>query len=337
MKLVFKLAALTIYLGVLSPSSAQAHDARPVVVHIQESAAGVRTEWRVPRVNSLPAAPELVMPERCSLLAPLINIPEGDSLRIQGTWNCGGSIGSEDVSLTYPVFNPGLSTLFRAELLTGETYSRLLPPGKETWTIPASEKGSGIALDFTLMGIRHILFGLDHLLFAFCLMLIAGTPRRILMTVTGFTVAHAITLGLSSAGFIHLPNQIVEAAIALSIAFAAAEIARGNRTTLTYRYPVLTAMTFGLLHGFGFASVLRQTGLPQTRALLGLLSFNVGVELGQLAFISFTAMLMLTGRFLVSRSETRLHRMLGAASLETGIAYAVGIVATFWTMQRLWV
>jgi hypothetical protein len=186
------------------------------------------------------------------------------------------------------------------------------------------------------MGIRHILIGWDHLLFAFCLMVIAGTRRRILFAVTGFTVAHSVTLGLSTVGLVRLPNSLVEAAIALSIVFTATEIARGNRTTLTYRYPVLTAMTFGLLHGFGFASVLRETGLPQTRALLGLLSFNIGVELGQIAFIAFASLLILTARFLARRSRSGIHQLLSGTAVETGLAYAVGSIAMFWTIQRLW-
>ncbi len=116
-------------------------------------------------------------------------------------------------------------------------------------------------------------------------MVIAGTWRRILITITGFTIAHSITLALSALGLVRVPIPAVEAAIALSIVFLAVEIVRGDKTSLTYRYPIAVSSSFGLLHGFGFAAVLGETGLPQTEIPAALLFFNVGVELGQIAFV----------------------------------------------------
>ena len=143
-----------------------------------------------------------------------------------------------------------------------------------------------IAKDYTSLGVRHILEGYDYLLFLACLIMIAGTGRRILITVTGFTVAHSITLALSAFNLLRVPSAPVEAVIALSIVFLASEIAKEPRDTLTYKYPALVSVAFGLLHGLGFASVLRQIGLPQTEIVMGLLFFNIGVEIGQLAFIA---------------------------------------------------
>lgn len=317
------------------PSMGSAHDARPVVVHLQEGTEGIQVQWRVPRVSSMAAPPELQIPEGCKVRMPPAQTPMGDSLRVETSWDCEGPLAGKELRLTWPLFNPGLSTLFRAELESGETHSQLLPPGKETWTVPDNGEATGPASGFLLMGIRHILLGLDHLLFAVCLMMIAGTPRRIVMTVTGFTVAHAITLALSTFGLVALPNSLVEAAIALSIVFVAAEIARGNRQTLTFRYPVVAAMIFGLLHGFGFASVLREAGLAGSRAFAALFSFNVGVEAGQLLLIAVIGIQVLSLRHLARRSGTRAARLLGPGRLEPAAAYVIGVAAMFWTVQRL--
>lgn len=325
--------ALLVLAWIASPLSAAAHDARPVVVFLQENADGVQVQWRVPRVSTLAGLPELQVPEGCAVRMPPTRTPMGDSLLIETSWDCESALQGKRLVLTWPLFNPGLSTLFRTELQSGKVHTQLLPPGETAWTIPA-EGADGGGSGFVMMGVRHILLGLDHLLFAVCLMMIAGTPRRIVMTVTGFTVAHAITLGLSTFGLVSLPSSLVETAIALSIVFAAAEIARGDRQTLTYRYPVLAAVTFGLLHGFGFASVLRETGLAEGRALLALLSFNIGVEAGQLALILVIGLQIASLRHLARRSGSKVLNLLAPGRLEPGAAYLVGVAAMFWTLQR---
>lgn len=317
------------------PLAASAHDARPVVVHLQEETEGVRVEWRVPRVNTLAAPPEVQVPEGCTARTPPSRTRMGDSLLFETLWDCESPLPGREITLTWPVFNPGLSTLFRAELSSGEVHSRLLSPGENAWTVPGNASRTGLATDFVVMGVRHILLGLDHLLFALCLMMIARTPRRIVLTVTGFTVAHALTLGLSAIGVVRLSNTLVETAIALSIVFAAAEIARGDRNTLTHRYPVAVAMAFGLLHGFGFASVLAETGLADGRLLTALFSFNIGVELGQLALIFLIGMQVMSARYLARESASRMRRLLRPGRLEPGAAYLIGVAATFWTLQRL--
>jgi len=166
-------------------------------------------------------------------------------------------------------------------------------------------------------------------------MLIAGTGRRILITITGFTIAHSITLALSALGLVRVPIPAVEAAIALSIVFLAVEIVRGDQNSLTYRYPIAVAASFGLLHGFGFAAVLGETGLPQTEIPAALLFFNLGVELGQILFvvavISAYQAIRVTARLLFD-CEISLDRL---RNLEMPAAYAVGILASFWMIQRI--
>ncbi len=177
---------------------------------------------------------------------------------------------------------------------------------------------------------RHILGGYDHLLFVACLIFIARSPRRILVTITGFTIAHSITLALSTLEWVRVPVPPVEVVIALSIVFVAREIAREKRDSLTWRYPIAVSSSFGLLHGFGFAAVLRDIGLPQIELPTALLFFNLGVEVGQIIFV--------TGLLIVALGGARILRLGQAAShrrLEQFVAYGVGCMAVFWTFERL--
>jgi hydrogenase/urease accessory protein HupE len=144
-----------------------------------------------------------------------------------------------------------------------------------------------VAGTYLHLGVEHILFGIDHLLFVLALLLLVKGWWRLVQTVTAFTVAHSLTLAAATLGFVHVPQQPVEAVIALSIVFVASEIVheRQDRSGLSARQPWIVAFAFGLLHGFGFAGALSEVGLPQTAIPVALLFFNVGVELGQLLFI----------------------------------------------------
>jgi hydrogenase/urease accessory protein HupE len=183
--------------------------------------------------------------------------------------------------------------------------------------------------------VRHILEGYDHLLFLVCLMLIAGTGRRILITITGFTIAHSITLALSALGVVRVPVPPVEAAIALSIVFLAVEIVRGDKNSLAYRYPIAVSSSFGLLHGFGFAAVLGETGLPQTEIPAALLFFNLGVELGQVIFIVGVIAAYQLIRLAARAVRDRDLSIDALRPLQTPAAYVVGILASFWMIQRV--
>jgi hydrogenase/urease accessory protein HupE len=180
---------------------------------------------------------------------------------------------------------------------------------------------------YLYLGIEHILIGFDHLLFVACLIYIAKSLRRILLTITGFTLAHSITLFLSATGAVSLNTPPVESAIALSIIFLSWEILRDYSDSLCLKYPILVASSFGLLHGFGFASVLADIGLPSNEKLVALLSFNIGVELGQVVFVvilSAIAQLLFT-----------LNTRLTFDSYRQLVGYSCGIVATVWLIQRL--
>ena len=195
-------------------------------------------------------------------------------------------------------------------------------------------------------GIKHILMGWDHLLFVLCLLLIAGSLPRILIAITGFTIAHTITLILASLNLISVPNLFVETLIALSIVVLAAEIIKVRRhlpagsvilmpsmkdsnlrLSLSWRFPVLVAVGFGFVHGFGFASVLSDLGLPHSMKITALLFFNIGVELGQFFFIA----LVICIAFMVSKLIAKNNQ---ARIVNLGM-YLVGVVASYWLIQRL--
>ncbi len=234
------------------------------------------------------------------------------------------------MEIRFPVLNPSVSSLFRLQRLSGETVTTLLSPKERIWRVPARETRLGVARDYTVLGIRHILAGIDHLLFLGCLLLIAGISRRLLVTITGFTLAHSVTLILSALDVVRIPVPPVEAAIALSVVFLATEIAGNARDTLTYRYPMTVSASFGLLHGFGFAAVLKDIGLPQTDIPTSLLFFNLGVEIGQLLFVGG---LIVVAKGFLSVTSGSVGQV---ARLERPAAYVMGSVASFWFVQRVY-
>ena len=211
----------------------------------------------------------------------------------------------------------------------GEVISGRITPSTPQYTFKKSAGRFDTVKTYTKLGIEHILEGTDHLLFVACLVMIASTFSKLLWTITGFTLAHSVTLFLSALNLLHVPIPPIEASIALSIIFLALEIVKNNKNSLTYRYPVVVSSSFGLLHGFGFASALKEIGLPQSERVTALLFFNVGVEIGQLIFVAF----LLLGAWVIHK----IVRNALIVSWEKIVGYIVGTIATFWFFQRLMV
>jgi len=161
-------------------------------------------------------------------------------------------------------------------------------PERPRFVIAGVQSGWEVAWTYFLLGVDHILFGYDHLLFVFALILLINDFWALAKTITAFTLAHSVTLAGASLGYFSLPQKPVEATIALSIAFVASELVnqRPGERRLSESYPWVVAFAFGLLHGFGFAGALKETGLPQTDVPVALLTFNLGVEAGQLLFVA---------------------------------------------------
>ena len=218
--------------------------------------------------------------------------------------------------------------LARVERLDGTTQVDSLPPGRATFVVKPSLGFGQTAVTYLLLGVEHILGGVDHLLFVLSLLLIVRGFKRIAVTITAFTLAHSITLAAATLGFVHVPGPPVEAAIALSIVFVAAEVVRGLRGKpgLTARAPWVVAFSFGLLHGFGFAGALAEVGLPQKAIPIALFTFNVGVEIGQLLFVGA----VMTVVALCARLPARMPGW--SASVPP---YLIGALAMFWVAERI--
>jgi hydrogenase/urease accessory protein HupE len=216
----------------------------------------------------------------------------------------------------------------RVERLDGSSQVEALPADKTEFVVRPPAGKAEVAWSYLLLGVEHILGGIDHLLFVLALLLIVRGGKRIIATITAFTVAHSITLVSATMGWMTVPGPPVEAIIALSIVFVAAEVMHGvrGRPGLTARAPWLVAFSFGLLHGFGFAGALAEVGLPQNAIPIALLMFNVGVEIGQLLFV---AAMMLLGTTLARLKLSQQAWQLPAA------AYGIGCIAAFWTIERV--
>jgi hydrogenase/urease accessory protein HupE len=296
------------------PGFVAADDFRPLYVEIVEQA----DEQYLVRVKLPPTvqpgnAPEIVFPEFC----------QGDPGR-GNVQVCRADIAGQNLLIRYPAYTPPNSTVVRMRFVTGQVHTMTLSSGVQRFVVPSREDVAGVAAQYTWLGMEHIWIGFDHLLFVLCLIWIAGQWRRILVTITGFTLAHSVTLVLAAMEVVTLPVPPIEAVIALSVLFLATEITRGRRSNLTWRYPVAVSTSFGLLHGLGFAAVLSEIGLPQLELVTGLVFFNIGVEIGQVGFaLVVVALLTLLRRwswFLVHGQVT------------TG--YIVGIISAYWFIER---
>ena len=185
---------------------------------------------------------------------------------------------------------------------------------------------------YTVLGVEHILSGFDHLLYILAMLLLVRGLRRIVVTMSAFTATHSLTLTAAALGWVHVPQPPVEACIALSILFVAREIAEvlEGRPGMTARWPWVVSLTFGLIHGFGFAGALAEVGLPQSSIPIALLFFNIGVEIGQLLFVSGALALYAIGWRLAQRL-----RLPHSKALRRLMPYAIGVVAAFWLVDRV--
>ena len=313
--------------GLLGAPFVSAHDSRPLFINITETGQHtVMVTWKMPPSVNLNNAPRIVLSGCDSSLQKTMQ------QRLTGSeiYSCDKGLPDNSLVIDYPLFNPSIASLVRIEFYNGDVHSIILDPSWNEWRIPAPETFVSVIGDYFTLGVEHIFGGIDHLLFLAGLLYIAGTLRRILITVTGFTLAHSITLFLVALDVIRVSVPTVETVIALSIVMLASEIARNDRTTLTWRQPLLVACGFGLVHGAGFAAALTETGLPQTEKISALLFFNLGVEAGQLMII----VLVFMSLWLVSRLNRSLSLAYDNRPLRLVFSYALGIVSTFWFIER---
>ena len=287
--------------------------------------------WKTPATGAQPMAITAQLPESCDPRTPVQPIWDGAAYVARWTASCAGGLEGGVIHID-GLDQTSTDVLVRFDFADGVSEARRLTPGDPSFTVPTQPSRLEVVQTYFLFGVEHILLGIDHLLFVLALLLLVKGVRRVIATVTAFTLAHSLTLAGAALGFVHIPGPPIEAAIALSIVFVASEImhSRQGKPGLTERYPWVVAFTFGLLHGFGFAGALSEIGLPQNSIPIALLFFNVGVEVGQLLFIaSVFAMIAL------ARQITRRINVPRPTWAWTVPPYAIGSLAVFWVIQRI--
>jgi hydrogenase/urease accessory protein HupE len=314
-------------LALAASTNISAHEIRPGYLEIRQTdVATYDVTWRVPGRGDGRLMIHARLPENCTEAIPVRSSRVPGAFIDQWTANCPAGLIGETI------FIEGLATtltdvLVRIERLDGTLQATRLTPDAVSMVVLAAPTWQEVAATYLGLGIDHILSGVDHLLFIFALLLLVHGWKRLVATVTAFTLAHSITLAAATLGLVNVSQAPIEAIIALSIAVVAAELLRDNKqASATQRWPWIIAFTFGLLHGFGFAGALTEIGLPEQSIPLALLFFNVGVELGQLLFIF--------GCLTLAALARRINLSLPPA-LAHWPAYGIGSIAAFWTIERL--
>jgi hypothetical protein len=309
-----------------------AHRLSPAFFGLIETAPNTfDVQWKVSISGGLAAVLEPQIPDGCALTEE-VRTYVIDDIRVQhGALACPGGVGGK-VFTVNGLAQTQTDVLLRVDYLDGTASNQRLTPDAPTVTIPERPSAVEVVRTYTVLGVEHILLGIDHLLFVLALLLLVNGVGRLVATVTAFTVAHSITLGAATLGYVRVPSAPVEAVIALSILFLASELARQriggsarDAANLTRRFPWIVAFAFGLLHGFGFAGALSEVGVPQQAVPLALLFFNVGVELGQLLFIAA----VFGFAWLVRLATVRVPAVWPRA-----VAYVIGSVSAFWVVER---
>lgn len=320
-----RLAALLLILCVAICGPACAHEVRPVYLEVVERGADqfdIVLKRPSAGAGVLSVAP--AFPAACEALDRVASEETPGALITRWRIRCVGGLEGEialsglDQTLT--------SAFVRVRWMNGRTLEAVLTGGRASLALDAAIAPA--AWSYIGLGIEHILLGFDHLAFVACLVLIVSGWRKLLITLTAFTLAHSLTLGASALGFFGLPARPVETVIAFSIAVAAREallVSRGE-PGFAARAPWIIASGFGLLHGFGFAGALAQIGLPQDAKIAALLAFNVGVELGQILALA---------AFLGALWGMRIAWPQRAALVQGAGSLALGGLAMFWLFERL--
>jgi len=318
-------------LGLVVPAAAD--EFRPAyLLLLQVDAVTYDVLWKVPALdetitlNVRPVFPEGTRP----LVDMRSSFAAGATVQRWRIAVDGGLVGK---AITFPgLAATPIDILVRVERSDGTAQLARVLAAAPQFTMSASPGAFEVVRTYTLLGIEHILTGFDHLLFVLALVLLVNTTRRLVATVTAFTVAHSITLFAATLGWVHVPGRPVEALIALSIVFVASEIIHGRqgRAGLTERHPWTVAFVFGLLHGLGFAGALAEVGLPQASIPTALFFFNVGVEIGQLLFITVVLAIIAVGQ-----RVSRWSSVSAPAWLWRIPPYAIGGVASLWVVQRV--
>jgi hydrogenase/urease accessory protein HupE len=319
--------AVQVLVAMLAAAAAFAHPLSPALLELLERPDGrVDVVWRTSTVQVPDAdfAPEL--PAECTVAGPPEASADERYATVRWVAECGaGGLVGRRVAIR-GLASAQTDALVRVQLRDGRVLQTVLRKRSPAYVVPARPSAWDVCAEYGRLGTEHILEGPDHLLFVFGLVLLVASTRMLVQTVTAFTVGHSITLSAAVLDLVRLPSAPVEVLIAVSILVLATELARNRPDTLMRRFPWLMAGTFGLLHGFGFAGALREAGLPQADVPLALFAFNVGIEIGQLLFVT-----------LVVAAGVLLRRTWAAAGRVARLpaVYVMGVLAASWCYERV--
>ncbi|NQX89187.1 MAG: HupE/UreJ family protein [Halioglobus sp.] len=320
---------LALLTSLLLVASVQAHRFAPSLLKVVETAPlEYNVVWKTPAqgVSNVPLEPQ--WPESCAVERATPPQLEGTGAVISLQLLC-TDLGEDGlVGETLGVTGLGenqASAMVMVSLLDGRHYQEVLDTEQGEFVVPAESTAGDVVGDYTWLGIEHIWMGFDHLLFVFGLLLLVGGGARLFWTITAFTLGHSITLSLVTLGFLDFPVALVEFLIALSIFVLAVELTRTERHDVLWRNPWWLAGGFGLLHGMGFAGALAETGLPQDNVPLALLFFNIGIEIGQIAFI----LVLLGVWFVIRRPLAPWEKNLYPIPV-----YILGALSAMWCIER---
>lgn len=288
--------------------------------------------WKTPAKTQGGQKLQPQLPASCQLLTEPAMSREATALVWQWLIRCKDNLPGQSVQVV-GMAETATATLVKIEWLNGNRVQQLLTAEAPLFTIPAEQGALAVVWEYTHLGITHIALGIDHLLFVLALLLLVPNTRALIWTITSFTLGHSVTLSLVALGYLNYPVSLVEWAIAASIFVLAVELAKQQAdqqtgATVSRWIPShswAVAIGFGLLHGMGFAGALSEIGLPYADIPLALLSFNIGIEIGQLLFILLALIVVAVGR-------RYLPAMIKPGSWLT--TYAIGGLAAFWCIER---
>ena len=325
---VARLVIFSVILAGIFVPAAQAHESRPAYLQITlNDGDEVRVLLKVPALGAQRLGLYLKMPADCVASAEPAKFLIDNAFTERSVYACDGGLVGKTISID-GLASTLTDVLVRVQRPDGLTQVARLTPTATAFVVEATPSTWAVATTYLVIGAKHILTGIDHLLFVLALLVLVNGLRTLVWTITAFTAAHSLTLAAATLGVITVPQAPIEAVIALSIVFVASEIAQVSRgrQSLMSRRPWIVAFAFGLLHGFGFAGALTEVGLPESAIPLALLFFNLGVEAGQIAFVIVV---------LATLAIVRRHLDTFQNSIRIAAAYGIGTIAAFWTIDRI--
>ena len=321
--------ALLLTMGFVTlATGVRAHELRPAYLELRQASSDeFDALWKVPAAGEdRRLALYVRLPEDCPNLTTPRGAVTGDAYLERWRIRAPAGLAGRRIAID-GLTSTMTDVLVRIVFADGTSWTQRLTPQAPAAVIPRAATRRHTIAVYLELGVEHILTGVDHLLFVLALIIITRGGWKLVKTVTAFTLSHSVTLAAATLGFVHVPQRPVEAAIALSIVFVAAEIVhqRSGRDGITVRAPWIVAFIFGLLHGLGFAGALSEIGLPQQHIPLALLCFSLGVEAGHFLFVG----VVLAGAAWARRMRLPLPRWAPLVP-----PYAIGAGAMFWVIER---